>query len=76
MFILFVSFYEFRKIREKFAENCVVFVSDDSDLHLQVDKESFLSAKPLHEGAFGYAWAGVRATHGVSFGKVQKVYNT
>ncbi|XP_018576808.1 heterogeneous nuclear ribonucleoprotein U-like protein 2 [Anoplophora glabripennis] len=42
----------------------------DSDLHLQLDKESFLSAKPLTEGAFGYAWAGVRATHGVSSGKV------
>jgi heterogeneous nuclear ribonucleoprotein U-like protein 1 len=42
----------------------------DSDLHLQLDKESFLSAKPYHEGAFGYAWAGVRATHGVSAGKV------
>ncbi|KAJ8922232.1 hypothetical protein NQ315_004169, partial [Exocentrus adspersus] len=42
----------------------------DSDLHLQLDKESFLSAKPLTDGAFGYAWAGVRATHGVSSGKV------
>nr|CAI5853931.1 unnamed protein product [Callosobruchus analis] len=42
----------------------------DSDLHLQIDKEAFLSARPLTEGAFGYAWAGVRATHGVSAGKV------
>ncbi|KAJ8981698.1 hypothetical protein NQ317_003419 [Molorchus minor] len=42
----------------------------DSDLHLQVDKESFLSAKPLTEGVFGYAWAGVRGTHGISTGKV------
>ncbi|XP_063931032.1 heterogeneous nuclear ribonucleoprotein U-like protein 1 isoform X2 [Zophobas morio] len=42
----------------------------DSDLHLQVDKESFLSAKPYHEGAFGFAWAGVRATHGVTAGKI------
>lgn len=48
----------------------VCFIPDDSDLHLQVDKESFLSAKPYHEGAFGFAWAGVRATHGVNFGKV------
>lgn len=47
------------------------FIADDSDLHLQVDKESFLSARPYHEGAFGYAWAGVRATHGVSSGKVK-----
>ncbi|KAJ8934707.1 hypothetical protein NQ318_008505 [Aromia moschata] len=43
---------------------------NDSDLHLQLDKESFLSAKPLTEGAFGYAWAGVRGTHGASSGKV------
>ncbi|RZC32764.1 heterogeneous nuclear ribonucleoprotein U-like protein 2, partial [Asbolus verrucosus] len=43
---------------------------NDSDLHLQLDKESFLSAKPYHEGAFGFAWAGVRATHGVNLGKV------
>ncbi|KAK9881562.1 hypothetical protein WA026_016437 [Henosepilachna vigintioctopunctata] len=43
----------------------------DSDLHLLVDKESFLSAKPIHEGLFGYAWAGVRATHGITFGKVR-----
>ncbi|KAF2882590.1 hypothetical protein ILUMI_23607 [Ignelater luminosus] len=42
----------------------------DSDLHLVVDKKSFLSGKPYHEGAFGYAWAGVRATHGAKLGKV------
>ncbi|KAL3275971.1 hypothetical protein HHI36_020702 [Cryptolaemus montrouzieri] len=43
----------------------------DSDLHLLVDKQSFLSAKPIHEGLFGYSWAGVRATHGISSGKVR-----
>lgn len=42
----------------------------DSDLHLVINKSTFLSAKPLNEGAFGYAWAGARATHGVSSGKV------
>lgn len=47
-----------------------IFITDDSDLHLQLDKESFLSAKPYHDGAFGFAWAGVRATHGVNEGKV------
>jgi hypothetical protein len=52
-----------------------ILISDDSDLHLQLDKESFLSAKPYHEGAFGYAWAGVRATHGVSAGKVLNFAN-
>ncbi|XP_045462363.1 heterogeneous nuclear ribonucleoprotein U-like protein 1 isoform X2 [Harmonia axyridis] len=43
----------------------------DSDLHLIVDKQSFLSAKPIHDGLFGYAWAGVRATHGINAGKVR-----
>lgn len=47
-----------------------MFFSDDSDLHLQVNKENFLSAKPFSDGAFGYAWAGVRGSHGVSKGKV------
>ncbi|XP_056641270.1 heterogeneous nuclear ribonucleoprotein U isoform X1 [Diorhabda sublineata] len=42
----------------------------DSDLHLVINKSTFLSAKPLNDGAFGYAWAGARATHGVSAGKV------
>lgn len=51
---------------------CNIFVTDDSDLHLQIDKESFLSGKPYHDGAFGYIWSGVRATHGADTGKVNK----
>lgn len=47
--------------------------SDDSDLHLQINKENFMSAKPFTDGAFGYAWAGVRASHGVSKGKVMPI---
>ncbi|XP_025830505.1 heterogeneous nuclear ribonucleoprotein U-like protein 2 isoform X2 [Agrilus planipennis] len=43
----------------------------DCDLHLNIDKQSFLSAKPYHEGAFGYAWAGARTTHGISSGKAR-----
>ncbi|KAG5896297.1 hypothetical protein JTB14_008853 [Gonioctena quinquepunctata] len=42
----------------------------DSDLHLQIDDKTFLSAKPLTDAVFGYAWAGVRSTHGVKSGKV------
>lgn len=42
----------------------------DSDLHLQIDKESFLSAKPLNDGCFGFIWAGARATYGINSGKV------
>lgn len=37
----------------------------DSDLHLQIDKTSFLSAKPFNDGLFGYIWSGARVTHGV-----------
>lgn len=48
-----------------------VLISDDSDLHLQLDKESFLSGRPFNEGAFGFVWAGVRTNCGVSDGKVQ-----
>ncbi|XP_066152359.1 heterogeneous nuclear ribonucleoprotein U-like protein 2 [Euwallacea fornicatus] len=42
----------------------------DSDLNLKIDNKTFLSAKPLTEGCFGYVWAGARATHGISSGKV------
>ncbi|KAL1517197.1 hypothetical protein ABEB36_000993 [Hypothenemus hampei] len=42
----------------------------DSDLHLKIDSKNFLSAKPLNEGCFGYVWAGARASHGISAGKI------
>ncbi|KAF7268295.1 hypothetical protein GWI33_018563 [Rhynchophorus ferrugineus] len=42
----------------------------DSDLNLQVDKNTFASAKPLVDGCFGFLWAGARATYGISLGKV------
>lgn len=45
--------------------NLFVLLSDDSDLHLQIDKTSFLSAKPFNDGLFGYIWSGARVTHGV-----------
>ncbi|GLV45568.1 uncharacterized protein CBL_02588 [Carabus blaptoides fortunei] len=42
----------------------------DSDLNLEISKECFTSAEPLHYEGFGYMWAGVRSTHGVNNGKV------
>lgn len=42
----------------------------DSDLHLKVNSSEFYSARPISEGNLAYAWAGVRATHGVKSGKV------
>nr|XP_023026523.1 heterogeneous nuclear ribonucleoprotein U-like protein 2 [Leptinotarsa decemlineata] len=52
-------------------DNSIVQLSwYDSDLHLQIDDKTFLSAKPMTDGVFGYAWAGVRGTYGVQTGKV------
>lgn len=42
----------------------------DSDLHLKVNSSEFLSARPISDGALSLAYAGVRATHGVTKGKV------
>lgn len=50
----------------------MTLISVDSDLHLNIDNKTFLSAKPLNDGCFGYIWAGARATHGISSGKVSK----
>lgn len=44
--------------------------SDDSDLNLVIDKESFTSAAPMFDHGFGYIWAGARATYGFQKGKV------
>lgn len=44
--------------------------SDDSDLNLVIDKESFASAAPMFDHGFGYIWAGARATYGFQKGKV------
>ncbi|XP_012278100.1 heterogeneous nuclear ribonucleoprotein U-like protein 1 isoform X2 [Orussus abietinus] len=42
----------------------------DSDLNLDIDKEGFFSATPLHSEGFGYIWGGARATHGFTSGKI------
>uniref|UniRef100_A0A182M2B9 B30.2/SPRY domain-containing protein n=1 Tax=Anopheles culicifacies TaxID=139723 RepID=A0A182M2B9_9DIPT len=42
----------------------------DSDLNLTIDDKDLLSAKPLSDGIFGLVWAGVRASRGVTGGKV------
>ncbi|KAL1124634.1 hypothetical protein AAG570_001258 [Ranatra chinensis] len=43
---------------------------NDSDLHLIIDKESFLTGSPITDAGFGYIWAGVRATYGYTTGKI------
>lgn len=42
----------------------------DSHLNLEINQESFDSAKPLSDGALAMAWAGARANLGVRQGKV------
>lgn len=45
-------------------------MTDDSDLNLVINKESFLSATAMHTGGFGYIWAGARASYGFTEGKI------
>ncbi|KAG8231801.1 hypothetical protein J437_LFUL012077 [Ladona fulva] len=52
-------------------ENTVLLGWYDSDLNLVISKEKgFLSATPMHHEGFAYVWAGARASHGVTSGKV------
>lgn len=44
--------------------------ADNSDLSLIIEKENFLSAKPLTMQGFGYVWHGVRATYGFTRSRV------
>ncbi|XP_046400742.1 heterogeneous nuclear ribonucleoprotein U-like protein 1 isoform X2 [Ischnura elegans] len=54
-----------------FDENSVLLDWYDSDLHLIISKEKgFVAATPLHDEGFAYVWAGARASHGVTGGKV------
>uniref|UniRef100_A0A182WK31 B30.2/SPRY domain-containing protein n=1 Tax=Anopheles minimus TaxID=112268 RepID=A0A182WK31_9DIPT len=52
------------------AENTFTLSWYDSDLNLTIDDKDLLSAKPLSDGIFGLVWAGVRASRGVTGGKV------
>ncbi|GAB0091042.1 hypothetical protein DMENIID0001_058390 [Sergentomyia squamirostris] len=42
----------------------------DSDLHLRITGSDFCEGKSLSDGVLGLMWAGARATHGVSQGRV------
>ncbi len=47
-----------------------VFLDDyNSDLNFVIDSDG-VSGSSLHKNGFEYIWAGARATHGVSRGKV------
>lgn len=46
-----------------------VFLSDNSDLCLRMNKEG-LFARPWVDGGFAMVWAGARASYGVKSGKV------
>ncbi|CAG0879938.1 unnamed protein product [Cyprideis torosa] len=51
-------------------EDKVILDWYDSDLHLVIDKTSFLSCQPLTGGGFAYVWAGARGSYGFERGKV------
>lgn len=42
----------------------------NSDLNLKIDKETFMGGEPFNRDGWGYVWAGARATHGFTGGKV------
>ncbi|XP_028170018.1 unconventional myosin-Va-like [Ostrinia furnacalis] len=44
--------------------------TDDSDLNQYLELPGLNAVTPLSEGAFAHAWAGARASHGVSTGRV------
>ncbi|XP_018340568.1 PREDICTED: heterogeneous nuclear ribonucleoprotein U isoform X1 [Trachymyrmex septentrionalis] len=51
-------------------ESTVILSWYDSDLNLVINKDGFLSGTPMHDGDLCDMWAGARASHGVSNGKV------
>ncbi|XP_067007718.2 heterogeneous nuclear ribonucleoprotein U-like protein 1 [Anabrus simplex] len=53
-----------------YDENAVLLSWYDSDLNLVIDKDKFCLATPMYEQGFGYIWAGARASHGFSNGRV------
>jgi hypothetical protein len=45
-------------------------ISDDSDLNLTIDQDSYTYGSPMSDQGFVYMWAGARATYGFNKGKV------
>ena len=45
----------------------------NSDLNLKIKHDEFLSAMPLNRESWSWVYAGCRATHGVTSGKVRKL---
>lgn len=54
----------------EYSESAVLLSWYDSDLNLKISPTDFCSARPLSDAAMGLAWAGARATFGVTSGKV------
>ncbi len=54
----------------EFNESFVLLDWYNSDLNLEINAQDFCSAKARSDKGFGYLWAGVRATYGVTRGRV------
>ena len=45
-------------------------IVDNSDLNLSITETDFCSVTAMSREGFGYMWAGARATHGATRGRV------
>ena len=45
-------------------------IIDNSDLNLSITETDFCSVTAMSREGFGYMWAGARATHGATRGRV------
>lgn len=65
-----VDYHLMTDIDEVFDALCLtLWFSDNCDLHFKVSRDRY-SGYPLTIEGFAYLWAGARATHGVTQGRV------
>lgn len=65
-----ISLFYYSTFSAAFPKFACILLSDDSDLHMLINKENFFSATLISHSGFGFVWAGARATFGFEKGKV------